>query len=81
MGLAKTVAVRFPEWGPDFATLMVSMAAMQPVLQQCSEGFSCLQVHMQPSLCTTCGLTCNLAKCQPDVIPDPACGWILYLPR
>jgi len=40
MGLAKTVAVRFPEWGPDFATLMVSVAAMQPVLQQCSEGFS-----------------------------------------
>ena len=24
MGLAKTVAVRFPEWGPEFATLMVS---------------------------------------------------------
>lgn len=23
MGLAKTVAVRFPEWGPEFATLMV----------------------------------------------------------
>ena len=39
VGLAKTVAVRFPEWGPDFATLMVSVAAMQPVLQQCSEGF------------------------------------------
>lgn len=23
MGLAKTIAARFPEWGPDFATLMV----------------------------------------------------------
>ncbi len=23
MGLAKTVAVQFPEWGPEFATLMV----------------------------------------------------------
>ncbi len=60
MGLAKTVAVRFPEWGPDFATLMVSVAAMQLVLQQCSEGFSCLQVHAQPSRGTTCSSTCNL---------------------
>ncbi len=32
MGLAKTVAVRFPEWGPDFATLMVSVAAILPCL-------------------------------------------------
>lgn len=24
MGLAKTVATRFPDWGPEFATLMVS---------------------------------------------------------
>ena len=23
LGLAKTVAIRFPDWGPDFATLMV----------------------------------------------------------
>lgn len=55
MGLAKTVAVRFPEWGPDFATLMVSMAAMQPVLQQFSEGFLCLPVHAQPSWHATVG--------------------------
>lgn len=34
MGLAKTVAVRFPEWGPDFATLMVSTAALLPVFKQ-----------------------------------------------
>lgn len=34
MGLAKTVAVRFPEWGPDFATLMVSTAALLPAFQQ-----------------------------------------------
>lgn len=25
MGLAKTVATRFPDWGPEFATLMVSL--------------------------------------------------------
>lgn len=33
MGLAKTVAVRFPEWGPDFATLMVkaSVASCSPL--------------------------------------------------
>lgn len=28
MGLAKTVAVRFPEWGPEFATLMVKILAL-----------------------------------------------------
>ncbi|DBA69525.1 TPA: hypothetical protein ACH3X2_012726 [Trebouxia sp. C0005] len=28
MGLAKTVAVRFPEWGPDFATLMTCAITM-----------------------------------------------------
>lgn len=27
MGLAKTVATRFPEWGPEFATLMVGLPA------------------------------------------------------
>ncbi len=81
MGLAKTVAVRFPEWGPDFATLMVSMAAMLPVLQQNSEGFSCLQVHMQPSLHTICRFMCSLAQCQPDVTPGPTCDWfLLHLP-
>ena len=25
MGLAKTVATRFPDWGPEFATLMVGL--------------------------------------------------------
>lgn len=31
MGLAKTVAVRFPEWGPDFATLMVKVLIVSVV--------------------------------------------------
>jgi hypothetical protein len=73
MGLAKTVAVRFPEWGPDFATLMVSVAAMQPVLQQSSEGVSCLQVHAQPSRRTTCRFTISLAQYQSDIVPDHTC--------
>lgn len=30
MGLAKTVATRFPTWGPDFATLMVRLTDSTP---------------------------------------------------
>lgn len=71
MGLAKTVAVRFPEWGPDFATLMVSMAAMLPVLQlnvyKTFDFCKCIRSHCH----TTCRLTCNLPQCQPDVTPGP----------
>ena len=33
MGLAKTVATRFPTWGPEFATLMVS-ALINPSSEQ-----------------------------------------------
>ena len=32
MGLAKTVAVRFPEWGPEFATLMVMLCNCNPAM-------------------------------------------------
>lgn len=32
MGLAKTVAVRFPEWGPEFATLMVRCLVLAAAL-------------------------------------------------
>ena len=41
MGLAKTVAVRFPEWGPEFATLMVSCLALAAV----STAYHCMQHH------------------------------------
>ena len=30
MGLAKTVATRFPDWGPEFATLMVIILSTDP---------------------------------------------------
>ena len=42
MGLAKTVAVRFPEWGPEFATLMVR----------------CLLLCCDPVHLTVCSVTC-----------------------
>lgn len=45
MGLAKTVAVRFPEWGPDFATLMVRCLVLPPALLQCT-AYDCMQHHL-----------------------------------
>ena len=41
MGLAKTVAVRFPEWGPDFATLMVRCLVLPAALLQCT-AYDCV---------------------------------------
>ena len=43
MGLAKAVAVRFPDWGPDFVFLMVSCPCNVSVT--CTSSSSHVMLH------------------------------------
>ena len=45
MGLAKTIAARFPEWGAEFATLMVSSTVIHRSLHQRLHFLVALHLH------------------------------------
>lgn len=67
MGLAKTIAARFPEWGAEFATLMVSLPAAHS--HPCCWG-SCLATSVVH--CTSASLCLATEKPQTKKKVDAA---------
>ena len=63
MGLAKAVAVRFPDWGPDFVFLMVRPSHAPATLHLQSAVHPVCSSWTTPTCCTTLICPC-LRRCQ-----------------